>query len=100
LTKPKPLDNEQVVEAISAALNKPYGKLFPSTHIRERMKKRHFGMNDVIKVLDERKRIKPFWNTDWETGNYDVGGEDTDGEPLTIRVAIIKDEGLVLVTGF
>lgn len=56
-------------------------------------------MSDVIKVLGERKSIKPSWNTNTKTWNYDVEGEDIDGHALTVRVAI-EDEGLVLVTGF
>jgi hypothetical protein len=63
------------------------------------MPKRNFDMNDVIKVLDKPEAIKPSWNTKAKTWNYDIKGEDIEGEPLTVRVAVEEDE-LVLVTGF
>lgn len=98
MTKPKPLDNDQIIKAIQDALG-PRGRIFPSKHIRERMNERHFEISDAIKVLEERKKIKPSWNTNTGTWNYDVEGHDNDGHPLTIRIAV-AEEGLVLVTGF
>ncbi len=72
----------------------------PSRHIvRDSMPKRRFDMNDVIKVLDKPTGVKPSWNTKTETWNYDIRGQDMEGHPLTIRVAV-EEDGLILVTGF
>ena len=58
-------------------------------------------MNDALKVLAEATKVKPVWNENSKTWNYDLPGRDIEGEGLTIRVAITEDrKGLILVTGF
>jgi len=64
------------------------------------MPKRNFDMNDVIHVLDKAATVKPSWNTKTETWNYDIRGQDIDGNDLTIRIVPTDDHSIVLVTGF
>ena len=69
--------------------------------MRDSMPKRNFDMNDVINVLDKATTVRPSWNTNTETWNYDVKGRDLDGNELTIRIVPNDDDdGIVLVTGF
>ncbi len=101
MAKPKPLDNAKVLKAIQNALGFG-GRIFPSRHItRDSMPKRDFDLNDVINVLEKAATVKPVWNTNTDTWNYDIRGEDLDGNDLTIRIAPTDDQtGIVLVTGF
>jgi hypothetical protein len=101
LAKPNPLDKDQVLKDIRDALG-PKGRIFPSRHItRDSMPKRNFDVNDVINVLEKAATVKPVWNTNTDTWNYAIRGEDLDGNDLTIRIAPTDDQtGIVLVTGF
>jgi hypothetical protein len=65
------------------------------------MRERNFDMQDTIAVLEGRERIKAVWNDIAGVWNYDVSGQDLNGNDLTIRIAPTDDEtGIVLVTGF
>jgi len=69
--------------------------------VRDSMPKRSFDMNDVINVLDKATTVRPSWNTNTGTWNYDVKGRDLDGNELTIRIVPNDDDDrIVLVTGF
>ena len=69
--------------------------------MRDSMPKRSFDMNDVINVLDKATTVRPSWNTNTGTWNYDVKGRDLDGNELTIRIVPNDDDDrIVLVTGF
>jgi len=81
LPRPKHLDEKQVRSAISAAPERP-GRLLPSNHIREQMRKKNFDMSDAIKVLDEAEEIKPVWNTKSTCWNYDIGAATMTGTSL------------------
>lgn len=99
MARPKPLKAEDVLKIVSVALAR--GRVYPSNHIRQRMKERNFDINDAIQVLENAKEARPKWNTKSATWNYDLDGKDIEGEKLTIRVAITEDiHGVVLVTGF
>ena len=99
MAKPKPLKAEDVLKIVSVALAR--GRVYPSNHIRQRMKERNFDINDAIQVLENAREARPKWNTKLAAWNYDLDGKDVEGEKLTIRVAITEDiHGVVLVTGF
>jgi hypothetical protein len=69
--------------------------------ISRRDPRSHFDMTDAVAVLEAARRIKPVWNTNTGTWNYDVPGKDLDGNELTIRIVPADDHaGIVLVTGF
>ena len=99
MARPKPLKAEDVLKIVSVALAR--GRVYPSNHIRQRMKERNFDINDAIQVLENTKEARPKWNTKLATWNYDLDGKDIEGEKLTIRIAITEDiNGVILVTGF
>jgi hypothetical protein len=65
------------------------------------MRERNFNMQDAVAVLEERRQIKAVWNDIADMWNYDVRGQDLDGNELTIRIVPSDDNtGIVLVTGF
>ena len=101
MARPKPLDSDHVLQVIRNALGLQ-GQVLPSRHIvRDSMPKRSFDMNDVINVLDKATTVRPSWNTNTGTWNYDVKGRDLDGNELTIRIVPNDDDDrIVLVTGF
>ncbi|TAJ93124.1 DUF4258 domain-containing protein [bacterium] len=73
----------------------------PSNHFRQRMQERNFDMIDAIAVLENATQVRPAWNRKARCWNYDIRGEDIEGEDLTIRIAPTEDvTGIVLVTGF
>lgn len=99
MARPKPLKAEDVLKIVSVALAR--GRVYPSNHIRQRMKERNFDINDAIQVLENTKEARPKWNTKSASWNYDLYGKDVEGEKLTIRIAITEDiKGVILVTGF
>ena len=99
MAKPKPLKAEDVLKIVSVALAR--GRVYPSNHIRQRMKERNFDINDAIRVLENAKEARPKWNAKSAAWNYDLDGKDIEGEKLTIRIAITEDiNGVILVTGF
>ena len=99
MARPKPLKAEDVLKIVSAALAR--GRVYPSRHIRERMRERNFDINDAIQVLENAKEASPKWNAKAATWNYDIPGVDIEGESLTVRIAITEDpREIVLVTGF
>ena len=53
MAKPKPLKAEDVLKIVSVALAR--GRVYPSNHIRQRMKERNFDINDAIRVLENAK---------------------------------------------
>ena len=101
MERPKPLGKQAVLDVISTALNHAMGKIIESEHFRGRMTKRHFDMIDTENVLEKATEVKPVWNDNNNTWNYDIPGKDIDGRSLTIRIAPGDDPKHVeLVTGF
>lgn len=99
MARPKPLKAEDVLKIVSVALAR--GRVYPSNHIRQRMRERNFDINDAIQVLENAKEARPKWNAKIGAWNYDLYGKDIEGQALTIRIAITEDiNGVVLVTGF
>ena len=95
----KPLSDGDISKIISNALDR--GAVLPSNHFRRRMRERNFNMQDAVAALEERRRIKAVWNDIADMWNYDVRGQDLDGNELTIRIVPRDDNtGIVLVTGF
>ena len=102
MERPEALDAESVLRMISTALNHPMGKLLPSRHFtKDSMPGRHFDMLDTENVLENATRVKPVWNDNNNTWNYDIPGKDIEGRNLTIRIAPGDDpKHVTLVTGF
>ena len=99
MARPKPLKAEDVLKIVSAALAR--GRVYPSNHIRQRMREHNFDINDAIQVLENARDARPKWNMKSTTWNYDLDGKDIEGEKLTIRIAMTEDmNGVILVTGF
>jgi hypothetical protein len=96
--RPQPLPPNEVIAAVHRILEE--GSIIPTGHIRQRMRQRHFDIQDVMHVLEHGSINRaPEWNETYHEWNYDVEGADIEGEPLTIRVAIAEDT-LTLITGF
>lgn len=98
--KPPPLSPAQVAQIIRGAVES-WGTISPSRHFRRQGQERDFTMHDALKVLEEGTVAPtPEWNERTETWNYDIHGTDTEGDPLTVRVAIDDPRSITLVTAF
>ena len=66
------------------------------------MAKRNFGIQDVINAIESGIiNEEPKWNEDFKEYHYRIEGKDVEGDKLTVIVAIsVKDESLILITGF
>jgi hypothetical protein len=96
--RPQPISPNGVIAALHRILEE--GRVIPTGHIRQRMRQRHFDIQDVLHVLEHGSIIRPpEWNETYREWNYDIEGTDIEGEALTIRVAIAEDT-LTLITGF
>jgi len=99
LAKQASLKSRDVLNTISRALGST-GAVIPSKHFRQRGQERNFDIQDALKVLGAAKQVKAVWNDQIETWNYDLPGKAIDGEDLTIRIAVIDENRIILVTGF
>ena len=98
--KPPPLTPAQVAQIVRDTLESP-GTISPSRHFRQRAQERDFTMQDAFFVLERGAVARtPEWNERTGTWNYDVRGTDIEGEPLTIRIAVVGERAIVLVTGY
>jgi hypothetical protein len=96
--RPEHLSPNRVIAAIHRILEE--GRVIPTGHIRQRMRQRHFDIQDVMHVLEHGSIHRPpEWNETHHEWNYNIEGTDIEGEALTIRVAISEDI-LTLITGF
>ena len=77
------------------------GAVVPTSHLKERMKERGFGMRDVIEAIDkgaiyDEPEIHP------KTGrwNYKVRGKTIDDETLDLVIDIdVENERIIILTG-
>lgn len=98
--KPPPLTPAQLARIIREAVGSP-GWVSSTSHFRERAKERDFTMHDALVVLESGSiEARPKWNEGSRTWNYDVHGTDSEGEPLTVRIAVEGASSIVLITAF
>lgn len=100
MKKPPPLSNRAALQIARSLLDS--GRIRISSHVRQRMKERHFDIQDVLHIIETGSILKrPEWNEDFEEYNYFIGGQDLTGHQLTIKVAIsAKADLLALITGY
>lgn len=100
MKRPLPLSNRAALQIARGLLN--CGQIRISSHLRQRMKERHFDMQDVLQVIETGSIVKrPEWNEDFGEYNYFIGGQDLNGHQLTLKVAISADaDVLTLITGY
>ena len=77
------------------------GSVVPSKHFQKRGGERDFTTQDALIVLRTGTvRPSPVWNVMTESWNYDIGGNNIEGDALTVRVAFTSSKGIILVTAF
>lgn len=76
--------------------------IVPTTKFRRRGRERNFTIEDAIEVFRTGTITRdPIWNETHEDWNYDILGFDVEGQPLTIRFAVLpRRGGVILITGF
>ncbi len=96
LDKPPLLSDLEVLEIARKYLS--YGQIVYKYHFKGRMDQRNISLQNVI----ENGRIaKTEWNNDHDQYHYSIAGEDIEGIPLTVVIALSsKDEMLILITLF
>ncbi len=99
MAKQAPLKSQDILNTISRALGST-GAVIPSKHFRQRALERNFDIQDALKVLGAAKQVKAVWNNQHEAWNYDIHGKAIHGEELTIRIAVVDERRIILVTGF
>ncbi len=99
LAKQASLKSRDVLNTVSRALGSG-GAVIPSKHFRQRGQGRNLDIQDALKVLGAATQVRAVWNNLNETWNYDLPGKAIDGEELTIRIAVIDERRIILVTGF
>ena len=106
MNKPKALSPAEARQAIDRLIENP-ATLRLTSHVRGRMRERHFTVDDVLRVLRHgRIGLAPKWDEKTAEWKYTIGYRDLDGDPLTLVIAIADqitvitghDEGNVLRT--
>lgn len=72
-----------------------------TSHVRDRMRQRHFTVDDVRRVLlYGTVAANPEWDNTFANWKYVVAGHDYDDEPLAIVVALEPAFGrITIITG-
>ncbi len=65
------------------------------------MDQRNVSLQDVINVIENGRVAKTEWHNDYDRYHYSIAGQDIEGIPLTVVIALSsKDEMLILITAF
>lgn len=99
--RPSPLSVAEIVALVRAVVD-GNGSIIPTDHFKKRGRQRDFSTRDALEVLRTGMVSPvPLWNDNTEAWNYDIAGQDIEGESLTVRVApTFSHNGVVLVTAF
>lgn len=99
--RPAPLSVAEVAELVRAVVG-GNGSIIPTDHFKKRGRQRDFSTRDALEVLRTGTvSPAPLWNDKTEAWNYDIAGQDIEGDALTVRVApTFSRNGVVLVTAF
>ena len=94
---PPALDQWQAHSAIQRLLGRPHGVTF-TRHCRQPALERNFSTEDVWRVLSQGSvGPTPDWDDKRQEWVYRVSGRDCDNDPLTVRVVIDEDHGVLRV---
>jgi len=96
--RPDPLPDREVLELSKRYLSS--GGIIPTGHFKARMEDRRITMTDIFSTIETGAITKaPEWNEDFQEYNYFIKGQDSEGEEVTVKIAIsIEDEVLTLIT--
>lgn len=100
MARPQPLDPVAAYETIQRLLE-IRDSIALSGHARQRMRERHFTVDDIRRVL-VRGTVSPDpeWDDRFQNWKYHVSGRDYDNVPLSLVVVIEPAIGrLTVVTG-
>lgn len=99
--RPSPLTIIEIADLVRAVLAGGCS-IIPTEHFKKRGRERDFSIRDALEVLRTGTvSPTPLWNERTESWNYDIGGVDIEGDPLTVRIApTTSGEGLIFVTAF
>lgn len=88
MDKPKALNPIEAHETIHGLLN-ARGSISYTSHVRDRMRQRHFTMDDVHRVLlYGTVSSDAQWNEAFQNWTYTITGTDYDNDPLAIVIAL------------
>jgi hypothetical protein len=100
MDRPKALSPIEAHEIIQRLLDL-HDTLSFSSHARDRMRQRHFTVDDTHLVL-HRGTISPtpVWDDQFQNWQYRISGRDCDNVPLVLIVALEPELGrITVITG-
>jgi hypothetical protein len=100
MERPKALTAVEAHEAIQKLLELRDSISFTS-HARQRMRERHFTVDDTRRVLMYGTvSARPEWDDQYQNWKYKVSGVDYDNVPLVLIIALEPALGrLTIITG-